>query len=63
MDTKATIPAFDPAGECYEPRCANFYRCWICAYEWQDERSCEFDGQCSECGCPHISPYKTEGLV
>jgi DNA-directed RNA polymerase subunit RPC12/RpoP len=62
MSTTDTIQPFDPISECYEPRCVNFYRCWICAHEWQNESSWQRDDNCPECGCRHIFPYKSEDI-
>ncbi len=40
----------------------NYYRCPDCSNEWDNERSCQCDDECGECGCSDISPYKSDDI-
>lgn len=38
----------------------NYYRCPQCGFKWEDVWTATCDDDCSNCGCRHISPYKSE---
>jgi hypothetical protein len=45
-----------------ENRFLNYYKCPRCEHEWTDEWSATCDDDCPNCGCRHVSPYKSEDL-
>jgi predicted nucleic acid-binding Zn-ribbon protein len=40
----------------------NFYCCPQCGHQWEDDWDSQCDDDCPECGCRHISPYKSEEI-
>jgi len=40
----------------------NSYECPKCHHTWDDEWDCEVDDDCTQCGCRHISPYKSQDI-
>lgn len=38
----------------------NYYRCYQCQHEWEDEYNGQPDDDCPECEARHCSPYKSE---
>mgnify|MGYP003638782101 FL=1 len=41
----------------------NYYECPECENVWEDEWDCQVDDDCPDCGCRHISPYKSQEVA